>query len=365
MSEKINTEDITIVVQGAIHPQFTPLCLESIAKYLPKSKVILSTWKNEESKVEKMLEEGKLFNQVIFNDDPGMSGYRVRFDVQIDKKIPDNTNRQIVSTINGLKAVKTKYAMKLRSDFVLTGVGFLKYFDKFKKRIEDPQLLLFDKRILIMGYTTEICNIPFWINDLFSFGTTKDMIKLWDIKLMDDDCINYYFKHGFVNKENGILSGIGLPHRYFAEPYIFINCVSKNIPNIFEIFRDYTDATDENRILSEKLIANNFVALETKLLNVEPLKENLFVVKTYKFYCKWQEIYKKYCDETYNIPFRFSNLIGKINQKDIKKFNKYLKKLIQPIEGLFNFVVSPFLIFFYLFKLLIKIIKVIYHDYKQ
>lgn len=128
MSEKINTEDITIVVQGAIHPQFTPLCLKSIAKYLPKSKVILSTWKNEESKVEKMSGEGILFNQVIFNDDPGMSGYRVRFDVQIDKKIPDNTNRQIVSTINGLKAVKTKICNEVEKRLRFNRSWFFKIF---------------------------------------------------------------------------------------------------------------------------------------------------------------------------------------------------------------------------------------------
>ena len=363
MSKKINTEDITIVVQGAIHPQFTKLCLESIAKHLPKSEVILSTWKSEEDKVEEMSRGGVRFNRLILNEDPGMSGYRVRFDIKMDKKIPDNTNRQIVSTINGLKAVKTKYAMKLRNDFVLTGTGFLKYFNKFKKRIKDPQLLLFDKRILIMGYTTEIGNIPFWINDLFSFGTTDDMIKLWDIKLMDDDCINYYFKHDFVNKENGILIDIGLPHRYFAEPYIFVNCVSKNIPNIFDIFRDYTDATDENRILSEKLIANNFVALETELLNVEPLKENLLIVKTFKFYYKWQKIYKKYCDKKYTIPLKYSNHIEAVGQKNIEKLNKYLKQFFQPIKNLFNFIGSIFLIFFYLLKLFFKFIKAIY-DYK-
>ena len=41
---KIKNEDISVVVQGAIHPEWTPLVLKSIRKSLPGARVILSTW---------------------------------------------------------------------------------------------------------------------------------------------------------------------------------------------------------------------------------------------------------------------------------------------------------------------------------
>lgn len=303
---KIDIKDISVVVQGAIHPKYTQKCLRSIRKYLPGATIILSTW--EGSNV-----EGLDYDKLLLNKDPGTSGYRNPFEPNINLRLPDNLNRQILSTKNGLKEVETKYAMKLRTDFRLTGNGFLNYFDKFNKHIDNaPELLLFKKRILIMGYSNVT---PFWVFDLFSFGLTEDMLRLWDVDLVDDDIINYYYNQGFVNLTNNIFSIIGMTHRYFAEPYIFVKCIAKTMPEIYEIFKDYTDATEENRILSLKLIINNFVALETKLLNVEPLKETLFVVKKFRFFSTWggniQHIVIR------NINF-LSNIVSQLTAKKLR-----------------------------------------------
>ena len=43
----IDKKDISVVVQGAIDKEWTPLCLKSIRKYLPESEIILSTWGGE------------------------------------------------------------------------------------------------------------------------------------------------------------------------------------------------------------------------------------------------------------------------------------------------------------------------------
>ena len=40
----IKSEDISVVVQGAIVSNLTNNCLKSIRKYLPKAEIILSTW---------------------------------------------------------------------------------------------------------------------------------------------------------------------------------------------------------------------------------------------------------------------------------------------------------------------------------
>ena len=40
----IKSEDISVVVQGAIDKVNTPKCLESIRKVLPRAEIVLSTW---------------------------------------------------------------------------------------------------------------------------------------------------------------------------------------------------------------------------------------------------------------------------------------------------------------------------------
>jgi hypothetical protein len=84
----INTDGLSVIVQGAIHSEFTPLCLQSIRKYLPDAEIILSTW--EGSNV-----DGLEYDILILNEDPGYK-----------KHCRDNnTNRQLVSIQGGLKKV--------------------------------------------------------------------------------------------------------------------------------------------------------------------------------------------------------------------------------------------------------------------
>ena len=353
---QINIQDITVVVQGAINEEYTKKCLKSIRKYLPRATIILSTW--EGSNVEDLD-----YDKLILNKDPGPSGSRNPHEPNFNLRINDNTNRQILSTKNGLKEVKTKYAMKLRTDFVLTGKHFLKYFSKFNKHIDyDSKLKLFEKRILILGYATVNCNIPFWIGDFFSFGQTKDMLKLWDIDLMDDATINYFNINDIENLSNNeAYQFIKLTHRYFAEPYIFVKCIAKNIPEIYNIFKNYTDITEENIELSKKLIANNFVALDTNLLNVEPLKEALLGLKQLKCFYNWQLLYQKYCDKNYKIPLTilcdcvFLNFLK--NTKEYVTLKKHYKYFYNPIEKTIKWFFMPIRIIYDIFKLIKLLIK--------
>lgn len=46
MTNVVSKHDISVVVQGAIDPHLTPMCLQSIRKHLPGAEIILSTWQN-------------------------------------------------------------------------------------------------------------------------------------------------------------------------------------------------------------------------------------------------------------------------------------------------------------------------------
>ena len=44
----INSNEISVIVQGAIDKTETPKCLKSIRKYLPDAEIILSTWEGSD-----------------------------------------------------------------------------------------------------------------------------------------------------------------------------------------------------------------------------------------------------------------------------------------------------------------------------
>ena len=132
----IDTRDISMVVQGAVDKVNTPCCLKSIRKHLPGAEIVLSTWEGTDI-------AGLDYDQVIFNKDPGACR---------DGKtnIPNNLNRQLVSSQNGIKAARKRFCAKVRSDLIFRSSGFLNYFDKFPKR--NPQYQVFRERVIFCSY---------------------------------------------------------------------------------------------------------------------------------------------------------------------------------------------------------------------
>ena len=133
----IENKDITFVVQGAIDEKYITKCINSIIKYFKNSSIIISTWENEFVPDDVLAK----VNKIIYNTDPGFCTRNCKPDGK-----PNNVNRQIVSTINGMKEVKTKYAVKIRSDFIIKNNNFLKYFDNYNKFDNDYRI--FEKRIV-------------------------------------------------------------------------------------------------------------------------------------------------------------------------------------------------------------------------
>ena len=181
----IDTKDISVVVQGAIDKEYTPLCLESIRKYLPDSEIILSTW--EGSNV-----NGLDYDILILNEDPGTSMHNNKLGLF------NNTNRQLLSTQNGIKIVKNKYILKLRTDALLINNTFLKYFYKFNNSNKKYKLL--ENRIIVPSiysreYSSETkLNMVFHISDIYFFGLCEDIKDYFlDTKLLPDSNLSEYY----------------------------------------------------------------------------------------------------------------------------------------------------------------------------
>lgn len=116
--------DISVVIQGAVGTA-TQKCLTSVRRFLPEAEIVLSTWAGADT-------DALDFDILVQSQDPG--GIRHDFAIQNVKNSSNNFNRQLLSTNAGLAKATRQYALKLRSDLMLQGTGFLTYWDLFPAR---------------------------------------------------------------------------------------------------------------------------------------------------------------------------------------------------------------------------------------
>lgn len=333
----LKSKDISVVVQGAIDTQNTPLCLKSIRKVLPEATIILSTWRNSNVK-------SLDFDILIENDDPGAEVCDNFYNIK------NNINRQIVSTKNGLKSVKTKFAMKLRSDMIIANKNFISNFAKYDDYRND-NCKLFKNRIIINNLycaDPELTQFPFHMSDWVQFGLTDDLLNLWDIEIQKEPDMSRYFldKQKPQNDKNKTWL-----FKYIPEQYIAISCLKKN--NIEFNCSWYSDLTAENLNLTKLFFANNFLILDYEKYGVKFLKFNPYKWDYSKQlnFDKWQDYFIEFCNNEYKKPL-LDRFITKLKIKeDLKKIRKHK---IRMIEGIENFVSNFISLIFYTVKIIIK-----------
>lgn len=326
----ISSKDITVVVQGLVDKDKTIKCLKSIKKYLPDATIIISTW--EGCNIDHI--EG-LYNQVVFNKDPGATPHH-----DCENSILNNTNRQIVSSFNGIKEVKTRYTLKIRTDFYLTGNTFLSFFDKYNSFTDNLRRVR--KKVLSCNlYARNPYHIespfPFHPSDFVFFGLTEDVYNIFNIPLISDEDALY-----FKNREYPKVLGreyASLP-RYFPEQYIWIKFLK------YEEL-DYTvDADINNLIKTDISFANNLVILSLKQFCINSDKEGIFSYFPYTCYTHydWLNLYAKYCNPNISINHN-KQAVHHFIDRDIKRIKKFFFR-IKRTE----------------FKTIVKLIKIpVYH----
>ena len=162
MMKEIQNKDITVVVQGPIDRQKTERCLKSVREALPGAKIILSTWEGSDI-------EGLDFDEVILSADPG--GFPAQ---NIKNPVICNVNRQIVSTRNGINAVDTPYAAKLRTDFCIEHSGFLDWFFRYSEKDNvEHRVIVSDKFTRNPRIVTRKIRRAFHPSDIFFLDIQK------------------------------------------------------------------------------------------------------------------------------------------------------------------------------------------------
>ena len=335
----ILNEDISVVVQGAIDKKETIKCLKSVRRYLPKAEIILSTWKGANT-------SNLDYDIVIYNEDPG----NVLMVENKKMKISNNMNRQLLSTQAGLKKVSRKYTLKLRSDLILTGTGFVDFFNQFQQRIDDYKL--FKRKIVTSTLFTKYTNLknakshnmtltPFHISDWWFFGLTDDLKTYFlDTQLAKEPEFSKYFDAPENKHKNNPYGN--LTHKFAPEQYFGYECFARNYNNIH--MEDAADINEELSNIYEKCLVNNFIVLEYKYSNIY-LNKYLYsknellsgeqYIGLYNFY-RYEESYKSICDNNYQITSDGYMFKNENYGYDLLKINKHIFRLIDSKTSIAN-----------------------------
>lgn len=282
----VSEDELSFVVQGPIskNNNQTQKILFEIRKNFPQSKIILSTWINSNV-------YGLEFDELILNEDPGAI---LQDDVN---KVYDNTNRQLVSSLNGVRACTTKYCIKTRTDILFKNRKILPFFSD--KIYRDPEYSFSKKRFIVPNYNTKNPDripLPHHPSDLVVGGLTEDLINLYDIPLRDYETTRYFEKH----KKPENFPYDDLLCRYTAESYIWTSYLLKKMKLCFQHSSDLSNGNVE---LTKIIFANNLIVVNPSMMGIRFVKYPFRELKSYYSYTynEWLKLCKQYCDCKINI----------------------------------------------------------------
>jgi hypothetical protein len=288
--------ELSFVVQGAVDSQLSPLtgkpitqsCLESLRRYHPGAELIFSTWPDQPL-------HGLDYDVLVVNEDPGAWN---AFRPEAGKVRLDNTNRQILSTRNGLRRATRKYAAKLRSDMIFSGNGWMQYYDRYPAR--GREWTMFRERVLTCSmfardprdpYASQPLHPPDWIH----IGLKEDIQLLWDIDLQPEPESSQWF----IDREPRLPPPPDWDIRRFSpEQYLWRELLLKFGTVRFE---ERGDNSRENIRITEVSFANNLIILDPDQFPFAVHKYPYPTQPAYRYYRflsheEWRWLYRQHSE---------------------------------------------------------------------
>jgi hypothetical protein len=166
LSEFSNKFDVGIVVQGPIRHE-NGFTLQTIKMYLlnfPDTQVVLSTWDGEDIEAFQLIATKNSNFHIVSQKKP-------------QNPSVSNINLQISSTLAGLeklKTLKTKYAIKTRTDqCMFDSQAIVKLIHRYK-------IYPSEQRIMILSLGSFLFR-PYGASDFFQFGLIKLLEEYWSL----------------------------------------------------------------------------------------------------------------------------------------------------------------------------------------
>lgn len=261
MSYNIDSSEISIVVQGGfVVPSDasddvpdTNQVVETWRRLLPNAQIILSTWAQPN-------QVSSAVDVLVISHDPGVTIPQCAFNLTAN-----NIGRQVLSTKAGLAHARRQYAIKTRTDIQPLDTGFIPLF--LEKRPRNPNSKLFDMPVVTCSFCTldpQITRVNLHVSDIFHFGKTADLLKLWNIPVppplsiesLEDD-------YGF-DRYGMIVSAADRLLR--PEQYIFLKLIQNARPEI-QLLHSYDDSLQIRRE-GECYLFNNFTVRPAESVGV-------------------------------------------------------------------------------------------------
>ncbi|MGF1754907.1 WavE lipopolysaccharide synthesis family protein [Vibrio makurazakiensis] len=310
----MKNSEITFVIQGPVSEVRTSESIDAIKKNFPGCQIILSTWKGESI-------NGLQVDEVLFNDDPGASIFVYN---KKNEPVYVNINRQIVSSLEGLRRVKTKYAVKLRADNILEKTTVKEIFSSYKLR--DERFSIFNSRVVCANFCAREVerglHMPYFLSDFFYFGETEDLIRFWDTELYS----NYEFDSNLSGKKQHVNYPRDSIH---VEQMLFTSFLNRYTPT--SIFDEHGERSD--KLKSRKYMINNFVIVDGSTLGLNvPLRLSQKDSFPYNFftYSRWKWLYEREYQQGLNVDWKFkvSWYIGRVYSYLQKGWRLQIRKIV-------------------------------------
>ena len=242
-------EDLSVVVQGpclrrAVEPGAPSIdeAIASIRRSFPGAQVIVSTWLGSDI-------EGLDADDIVLSPDPGS--------VQHPQHLPNNVNRMVTSTANGLAAATRPFCIKTRNDVLYAS-------DALARCDLHPALadLSLERRIWSSAARLDTSLRPFHPCDMVQFGLTDDLRRLWDSPAAIRDDLFLAEPHGHLPRLAaeqavfvGYLRGLGrdpqLAFTFDGRPEVLASSL-RHMLGAFDVF----DATAVGVVLSPRFRDN-------------------------------------------------------------------------------------------------------------
>lgn len=183
----------------------------------------------------------------------------------------------------------------MRSESFIQNLNFLNYWDRYNKYSLDNEWKFLNKRVIIPAAMPASRALLFHMGDWYYFGQKEDVLDVWDIP---------YWKKGSRNNESDDLM-------YNAHRYVITAFARKHHDLCFEKKKD---VNEKNRIIYEKIIANNFVIVGFQEYGIDSYK--YYYKKTIKwhiqqakinyYHSEWIGLYNKYCNGQENASLKLT-----------------------------------------------------------
>lgn len=349
--------DVTFVITGSLFDvgQFPTLkTLQSVKKHFPQSKIILSTWKNSSTSLLKKLEP--FCDAIILSTSPKLKYSCCLESCSWYPKL-NSYDAQQLCTHKALLKVKTKYACRLRSDFYFFNNNLLQTYNSLANHFPNKKtgFTIFEQKVLIHelgSINSETPDLPliFHPSEIFHFGLTSDLLKLWDGIPIPDEIADYF--HNLHNTEpNPCLFN----HRFTPEQYIWLKLINRIYPSA-SLPSYYLDISPNLIESSNEFLVSNYVIGTAELLGIKSKFDNNLKLYRHRFenpytYClKYNRIYPMNCinKEITNI-FKF--IQDSITHK--VKMYKHCYALLDSLNSIKLFFKRPLLIVYHYMKSLI------------